>query len=270
MSAPRIFDEQHYERLNSSRAAVVSALLAELKQPLGLETALDVGCGLGYFSGLLHSLGLDVTAIDGRPENAEAAARRNPGVKFYSYNAEDPALQTLGKFDLVFCFGLLYHLENPLLAIRHLHAMTKKLMLVEGVILQGDKPIMALIDEEVYDDQGLNHLAFYPTEACLVKMIYRSGMKCVYRLKIQPNHPNYRSGSGMPRVRTVLAATVNPVSSKLLEATLEPGTAIRPWDPSTVTSEHEGLQKLRRFLRTSMPQKMKLVRTILNKQKTKP
>jgi 2-polyprenyl-3-methyl-5-hydroxy-6-metoxy-1,4-benzoquinol methylase len=37
------------ESLNPSRAAVVPALWAELKQQLGLKTALDVGCGLGVF-----------------------------------------------------------------------------------------------------------------------------------------------------------------------------------------------------------------------------
>lgn len=263
MSAPRIFDQKHYERLDSSRAELVSALLAELKQPLGLKTALDVGCGLGYFSGLLCSLGLDVTGVDGRPENAEEAARRNPGVKFHTYNAEDPSLRTLGKFDLVLCFGLLYHLENPLFAIRHLHAMTKKLLLVEGVIFPGDEPTMALIDEELHEDQGLNHLAFYPTEPCLVKMIYRSGMKHVYGLKTQPNHPDFRAESGTPRVRTVLAATINPAPSKLLELALEPRIAIRPWDSSSVASEHRSLHKIRRFMGKSMPQKLKLVRTIL-------
>jgi SAM-dependent methyltransferase len=270
LSAPRIFDEKHYEDLNSSRAAVVSTLLAELKQPLGLNTALDVGCGLGYFSGLLRSLGLDLTAVDGRPENAEEAARRNPGVKVHTYDAEDPGLRALGKFDLVFCFGLLYHLENPLLAIRHLHAMTKKLLLIEAVIFPGDEPIMALIDEEVHEDQGLNHIAFYPTEACLVKMIYRSGMKRVYRPKIQPDHPDYRSRSDAPKIRSVLAATNSPVSSKLLEPMSEPSSAIRPWDSSKVAFEQGGFQKLRRFLKTSIPKKIKLVRVLSKDQKTKP
>ncbi len=249
MSAPRIFDQQHYQSLNSSRAAVVSALLAELKGPLDIRTAVDVGCGLGYFSGLLTSLALEVTAVDGRSENVDEAARRHPGVSFHTYNAEDPAIRTLGKFDLVFCFGLLYHLENPLMAIRHLHSMADKLLLVEGVILSGEEPVMALVDEEIHDDQGVNYIAFYPTESCLVKMLYASGMKYVYGLKSQPRHPDYGSANGTARVRTVLAAAASPLTSASLEFMPAPSTAIKPWDPSAVARRQNALEKLRRALK---------------------
>jgi 2-polyprenyl-3-methyl-5-hydroxy-6-metoxy-1,4-benzoquinol methylase len=108
-----------------------------LIQPLGLRTALDVGCGLGHFSGLLHSSGLQVSAVDGRQGNVEEGRRRYPQVSFRKFDAEDYALRELGKFDLVFCFGLLYHLENPMLTIRHLQAMTKTLLLVEAVTFPG-------------------------------------------------------------------------------------------------------------------------------------
>ena len=249
MSAPRIFDQQHYKTLNSSRAAVVSALLSELKGPLDLRTAVDVGCGLGYFSGLLTSLALEVTAVDGRSDNVNEAARRHPGVKFHTYNAEDPAIRTLGKFDLVFCFGLLYHLENPLMAIRHLQFMAGKLLLVEGVILSGEEPVMALVDEEVHDDQGVNYLAFYPTESCLVKMLYASGMKYVYGLKSQPRQPDYDSENGTARVRTVLVAAAAPLTSDLLKLMPAPSTAIKPWDASAVAGRQNGLGKLRRALK---------------------
>ena len=64
--------------------------------------------------------------------------------------------------------------------IRHLHAMTKNVLLVESVTFPGQEPIMALVDEGRTEDQGLNHLAFYPTESCLVKMLYRAGYSDVY------------------------------------------------------------------------------------------
>jgi SAM-dependent methyltransferase len=249
--------------LNRSRGEVVSALSAELKEPLALKTALDVGCGLGYFSGLLQSLGLDVTAVDGRSENVEEASRRNPTVKFHTYNAEDPALRALGKFDLVFCFGLLYHLENPLLAIRHLHAMTRRLLLLEAVIFPGDEPIMALVNEGLSEDQGLNHFAFYPTEACLEKMLYCAGFPAVYRFARIPDHSEYRSSTNTRRVRTMLAASPVLISSKLLLRVDEPHMPIQPWDPIDASASANAFGRLKRFVGKPLPQKVEFIKRLL-------
>jgi len=235
---------------------VVSTLLSELIEPLGLKTAIDVGCGLGYFSGLLGSLDLRVTGVDGRQQNVEEAQRRFPRIAFQHCDAQDPALKALGQFDLVFCFGLLYHLENPLLTIRHLHAMAAKLLLVEAVIFPGEEPIMALVDEGTTEDQGLNHFAFYPTEACLIKMLYRSGFSNVYDLTSQPNHPEYHSGKNSRRIRTILAASVEPLQSALLKRVAEPSTQIAPWDPTSGVGHSHTLKRLRRLVSKTLAGKV--------------
>lgn len=253
MNEPRIFDADHYKALNTSRGAVVSALLSELIKPLDIRTAIDIGCGLGHFSDLLKTLDLEVMGVDGRQQNVEEARRRFPGIAFRHCDAQDAALRALGQFDLVFCFGLLYHLENPLLTIRHLHAMTAKLLLVEAVIFPGEEPIMALVDEGMTEDQGLNHFAFYPTEACLIKMLYRAGFPSVYGLASQPDHPEYHSGRNSRRIRTVLAASSAPIQSVLLKRVAEPSTRIAPWDPTNGVAQSHPLQRLRRFVSRTLP-----------------
>jgi SAM-dependent methyltransferase len=251
----RVFDESHYGELDRTRGEVVSRLLAELRPALNLRTAIDIGCGLGYFSRFLQSLGLEVTAVDGRAQNVEEAQRRSPSIRVLHYNAEDPGLRTLGTYDLVFCFGLLYHLENPLLAIRNLQAMTKKLLLVESVVFPGSEPIMALVDEEIHDDQGLNHIAFYPTEACLVKMLYRASFSSVLRPVRDPEHSHYHSHSRARRVRTILAAAHESIDSKQLERVAEVSSPIRPWDPTSGIQQGDAVQKLRRFAEKSLSDK---------------
>lgn len=257
MASTRIFDQHHYDLLNSSRGDVVSSLLKEVKKPLGLQTAVDVGCGLGHFSGLLQSLGFEVTGVDGREQNVQEAQRRNPRIHFSQFDAEDPSMRSLGKFDLVFCFGLLYHLENPLLTIRHLRAMTIKLLLVEGVIFPGDEPVMALVDEGATEDQGLNHFAFYPTEACLVKMLYRAGFPSVYGLTSQPAHPEYHSTKNSRRIRTVLAASMDPLSSSFLSRVSEPKTEILPWDPTSGMPHSRRVPSLRSLVNKALMRKAK-------------
>ncbi len=258
MSAPAVFDQQHYDLLNRARGDVVRALLGELKGPLGLQTAIDVGCGLGYFSGFLRSLGFDVTGVDGRQQNVAEAQRRNPDARFVRLDAEDPAMKALGKFDLVFCFGLLYHLENPFLAIRHLHAMTERLVLVESVIFPGSLPLMALVDEGRTEDQGLNHIAFYPTEACLTKMLYQAGFPFVYEFFSKPEHPDFLSGGSKGPSRTMLAASLTPIQAKCIRPVFEPKLPYNSWNSSD--QESNPLLKLGSFVKKSLPEKIKSIK----------
>ena len=236
MNPPRIFDAGHYERLNTSRGAVVSGLLSQVKKSTNLETAVDVGCGLGFFSNHLQDLGLQVTGVDGRLENAQEASKRFPSIKFQQCDAEDWSLRQLGKFDLVFCFGLLYHLQNPLLTISHLHAMSNKLLLVEGVIFPGNDPVMGLVDEGATEDQGLEHFAFYPTETCLIKMLYRVGFPYVYEFAVMPDHPEYLKSATMPKIRTMLAASFERLHSEYIQTVPEPQMDVKPWDPASAAA----------------------------------
>lgn len=236
LNSSRVFDRSHYDRLNDARRDTAFPLISEMKPRLGLRTCIDVGCGLGHFSGLLRSHGLDVVAVEGRPDNTEEAARRNPDITFHTLSVEDPQLLSLGQFDLVFCFGLLYHLENPFLAIRQLQAITRKLLLIEAVVFPGSSPILGLVDESSTEDQGLNHVALYPTEACLVKMLYRAGFRFVYRFAPLPDHPGYRPDGGLPRVRTMLAASNEPLVTQALQSIAEPSVPIEPSDCRSVVS----------------------------------
>lgn len=269
MASTRIFDQQHYDPLNSSRGEVVSRLLAEIKMPLGLRTAVDVGCGLGHFSGLLQSIGFEITGVDGRQQNVEEAQRRNPNIRFLRFDAEDPSLRSLGRFDLVFCFGLLYHLENPLLAIRHLRAMTEKLLLVEGVIFPGDEPTMGLVDEGPSEDQGLNHIAFYPTETCLQKMLYCAGFRFVYRFTTPPEHPGYHRSGRIPKIRSMLAASHELITSSQLEVVPQPSTPIQPWDAENVAANTSSAEALRGFSQKRLSEKLKIL-SFLVRRKASP
>ena len=263
MSAPLVFDQQYYSLLNRARGDVVSRLLTELKPRLNLQTAVDVGCGVGYFSQFLKSLGLDVTALDGRQQNLDEAQRRNPDVHFLRLNAEDPAMRSLGKFDLVFCFGLLYHLENPMLAIRHLQEMSAKLLLVEAVVQPGDEATMALIEESPHQDQGMNHIAFYPTELCLLKMFYRAGFSHAYTFSTQPNHPEYGARHGRPRIRTMLAASHASIQSQFLVRAPEPKSPIHPCVLPETPPKNSAADKIKRFARKPLPEKVKAIKRIV-------
>src|SRR5215475_8466172 len=100
------FDQRHYLELNRARGETIRELLATLRPVLKLTTALDVGCGLGFFSSVLQCAGLSVQGFDGRLENVVEARRRFPRIPFAERDIEDREVIRLGQFDLVLCFGL--------------------------------------------------------------------------------------------------------------------------------------------------------------------
>jgi SAM-dependent methyltransferase len=244
MDSNFVFDQPHYDALNSAREATLGQLLKSLKKDLELRTAVDVGCGLGHFAVFLRDLGFDVLALDGRQENVNEARRRSPDLEFRVVNAEDTGIQALGKFDLVLCLGLLYHLENPFVAVRNLFAMTGKVAILEGVCVPGDEPIFAVRDESPTEDQGLRHVALYPSESGLVKLLYCSGFSHVYRLRTRPALREYGATPARKQIRTMLVAAPGELSGVMLTPAGEPPTHPDPW-----TIRHGTVALVRRTLR---------------------
>lgn len=257
------FDTAVAVRFVEARKESLGPLISSLKEKLGMRTALDVGCGVGYLSAFLRDLGFDVTAVDGREENVQEARRRYPEIKFYRADVEDASVQQWGAFDLVFCVGLLYHLENPLLAIRRLRSITSKCLIVESMCLPGDRPCMLLREEPRVENQSLTDIAFYPSEGCLVKMLYRAGFSIVYRVASFPSFDDFRDTHDHFRRRTMLFAAPAPLSVPGLILVPEPLANEDPW-----TKPRAGIPSLPfrigRFMRMSARQKYNTILRKLN------
>ena len=211
MQKPSIFDHPAYSRISEARGALLRRVLPEFREKLALRTALDVGCGLGYFSVLLRENGFRVWALDGREENVEEARKRHPEIEFLAANIEDSAVRQAGSFDLVLCMGLLYHLQNPFQALRNLEAVTGRILLIESMCVPEPGPVLLLLDEGSTEDQGLRHVAFYPSEDCLIMMCHRAGFAFVYRFARLPDHEDFQPIWRGMRRRTMLAASREPL-----------------------------------------------------------
>jgi FkbM family methyltransferase len=241
------FDEREARRLVDARAETLRRLLRKLKPALNLSTALDAGCGVGLFSQTLQDCGLAPGGFDGRSRNVAEARARFPEIPFEQGDVETLEIRNLGIFDFVLCFGLLYHLENPLLALRNLRALTGKCMLVESMCLPGDRAGALLREEPQRDNQSLSDVALYPTETTLIKMLYRAGFHVVYRVNSLPDHDDFRETSTHERRRTMLLASHFPVDVAGLRLCLEPHDREDPW--SKELPPPKGIVgRIRRFL----------------------
>lgn len=230
MAQKTVFDSPNTVRFNQARRNLLAELLPSWKTELGLKTAMDVGCGLGYFSELLVELGFETRAIEGRAENAAEAKRRVPGLKIQILDAEDDSLQHASSYDLVLGLGLLYHLENPFRAIRNLYALTGRMLIIDSMCVPAKLPVLHLREENsAAEDQGLTSAVFYPSEACLIKMLYRAGFTTVSRPARPPDHPEFRGTWKQRKVRTMLVATRGAFASSQLVLMSEPRGWDDPW-----------------------------------------
>ena len=216
-----VFDIPSAKDFGVSRQSFTKEFLASVRQQTDMRTALDVGCGVGEFSKFLLGLDFSVVGVDGREENIREAQRRYPQIRFRTANAENLPLAELGSFDLVLCFGLLYHLENPFHAIRNLYSLTSKVLLIETMCAPSLEPLMQLVDEGKSENQGLNYVAFYPSEACLIKMLYRTGFPYVYGFAKLPDHELFRASFWQRKQRTMLAAAKAPLNIASLALQLD-------------------------------------------------
>jgi tRNA (mo5U34)-methyltransferase len=245
----RPFDQPHYRQINQARAQTIRNVTARLAPLLQLHTAMDAGAGLGFFSQTLFECGLQVRGFDGREENTVESRRRFPHIRFDQGDLQDRGILDLGQFDLVLCFGLLYHLENPLLAVRHLRALTKKCLLLESMCVPDEKPSLLLREEPREDDQSLTDVAYYPSEGSLIKMLYRAGYAFVYRVAPLPDHDDFRDTREHRRKRTVLLASAAPVDLFGFRLCPEDREARDPWTKKQNRSSASSFtDRLRRFI----------------------
>lgn len=245
------FDLPHYRKLIAARAATIRRVLGRLKPVFQFESALDAGCGVGFFSKTLEECGLNVCGFDGRMENIAEARKRFPQLLFETADIEDRSIRELGRFDFVLCCGLFYHLENPLMAVRNLRALTEKCLLLESMCIPEEKTSMLLREEPRADDQSLTDLACYPSEGSLVRMLYRAGFSKVYRIVPLPAHDDFRDTSDHSRRRTVLLASFAPIEVAGFRLCPEPSEIRDPWSKPPLT-QRSLWRRLGRFLASPM------------------
>ncbi|MGC2421833.1 MAG: class I SAM-dependent methyltransferase [Candidatus Acidiferrales bacterium] len=233
LAAEFIFDEPHARRFAEARQAMLRPILSDLRERLQIRSVADMGCGVGYFSGFLRDLGFEVAGFDGRPQNIEEAKRRNSGIEFRHADVEDPSIIDLGPYDMVLCVGLLYHLENPLRALRNLSAMAGRLLLIESYATPQKETALYLREEPALDDQSLTSLALYPSESALIKICYKIGFPWVYRFVSFPNHEDFKDCIGRKRQRTMLLASRSPLDIPCLTLVPEPQDLSDPWQTPT-------------------------------------
>jgi tRNA (mo5U34)-methyltransferase len=109
----------------------------QIPQDLGGKRVLDIGCADGYFTFLAESRGANVVAIDSWPREGFFLAHEvlNSRAEFYHMSVYDLCPDTFGLFDIVFFFGVYYHLKSPLSALERIACVTREYAIVESEVV---------------------------------------------------------------------------------------------------------------------------------------
>lgn len=165
--------------------------LASLDLPIDGRRVLEVGAGVGRLTGFFVDRGCSVVVTEARPENVSELRRRLPTIDARQADVEE-SLEDVGRFDVVFCYGVLYHLESPLRALRNMAAVCDDLLLIETMVCDSRDAVLRLEDETRSANQALRGLAHRPSPSYLAIALNRVGFDHVYAATDPPDHPDYR------------------------------------------------------------------------------
>ena len=136
--------------IHRTRAEMIAPFACEaLASAPVAATALDLACNEGWFAHRLLEWGADrVVGVDIRDSNIHRAKllRSHFGVsparlELHVADVFDLDDKELGTFDVTLVLGLIYHLENPIAALRIARRLTRRLCVVESQLTAHDEPI---------------------------------------------------------------------------------------------------------------------------------
>lgn len=194
--------------------------LATLGLDLHHRSVLDIGAGVGDLTAFFINRGCTVTALEGRPASAAILRRRLPSVRVIEADIEGDDAPDLTAHDIVFSYGLFYHLAEPAFALARCAAATRHMMLIETCVTFAPTPVLASVTEDQnHPSAGLNGSAQIPSRSWLFEAL-KGHFPYVYMPRTQPNHPEFPIDWTRPPERSQTRAVFIAAHAPLRNANL--------------------------------------------------
>ncbi|MDX2243464.1 MAG: methyltransferase domain-containing protein [Leptolyngbyaceae cyanobacterium bins.302] len=181
------FQSDHYQRHNHRRLEHLATLGLNIHN----STVLEVGAGIGDHTSFFVDRQCQVTSVEAREENLNVLRLRYPELDTRQLDLDNPEFRFEQSFDIVYCYGLLYHLKRPAEALEYMASHCSGMLLLETCVSYGDEEAINLCDEAVEDPtQSYWGQGCRPTRKWIYNQL-QGWFKFVYMPNTQPNHEEF-------------------------------------------------------------------------------
>jgi len=182
-----VFHSDHYQRHNQRRLEH----LASLGLNISGKTVLEVGAGIGDHTHFFLDRLCQVTTTEGRPENLELLQARYPKLLVALLDMDQPEMDSDTLFDIVYCYGLLYHLKNPVEAIAFMSQHCTDMLLLETCVSYGEEEAINPCHEWAESpSQAVSGWGCRPNRRWIYNQL-KQHFDFVYLPVTQPNHEQF-------------------------------------------------------------------------------
>ena len=156
------------------------------------KNILETGCGgRGDITKFLLEKNSNVTLNDYRIENINYLKSHifvNLPYNTWDLNSEELPSDKI--FDIILCYGTLYHLEKPFNAIKCLSSLCKEYIIISTCTSGRNDPGLNLVYEGDSPTQSYTSYGCRPGRLFVYEEL-KKNFKYVYMLKTQPDHEDY-------------------------------------------------------------------------------
>jgi SAM-dependent methyltransferase len=124
----------------------------------GQYSAVDLGCLEGGHTALIAQAGFSALGIEGRPNNYERCqfVAEELGLEGLRFACDDVHnLEHYGTFDVTFCSGLLYHLDDPIAFLKTVATCTRKLLILHTHFATDEIPLLFPYLSDLTTNEGV-------------------------------------------------------------------------------------------------------------------
>jgi SAM-dependent methyltransferase len=197
--------------------------LASLHIPVAGMSVLEVGAGIGDHSHYFLDRGCRMTITETRESSLTYVRQRYPSSDVRRLDMEHPPEQFTGApFDIVYCYGLLYHLSNPAQALEFFRANTGKMLLLETCVSFAQDGSVNLTEEiQKSPTQAFGGIGCRPSRSWLWDQLGKL-YPHVYVPRTQPNHEEFPTDWNAPKEhaaslqRAIFVASLEPIPNEML------------------------------------------------------
>jgi len=203
------FRSDDYLRHNARRLEHLASLGIDVSG----KRVLEVGAGIGDHSHYYIDRGCSLTITEGRPENVDHLRQRY-GLPIQQLDLDQPDSVAGAPYEVVHCYGLLYHLSRPAEAIAFLGRQCSGVMFLETCVSFGDERAVNLVSEEAANPtQAVSGTGCRPTRPWVFSELQKH-FPHVYIPRTQPNHAEFPLDWTAPEKHTAVLSRAVFVASK--------------------------------------------------------